>query len=62
MFVSLNELYYQLGLTGTKMGDSLGWHIDRGYIDAQFDAQLADDGTPCLVLDFSVEPKYFDFN
>lgn len=57
-FISLNEFYYEIGLDGTKLGDELGWHIDRGYIDLDFSSQIAGDGTPCLVVDYLVAPKY----
>lgn len=58
MSVSLNEFYYELGLNSTKMGDELGWNISHGMLDVNFSSQLADDGTPCLVVEYSVAPKY----
>lgn len=60
MFISLNDVYSELGLEGTKLGDLVGWHVDNGLIDPDFGTQLAEDGRPCLVLDFEVEPKYYD--
>lgn len=60
-YVSLNELYYQLGLSGTKMGDRLGWNTDMGLVEPYFSSQLSDDGDPCLVIDYRVAPKY-DYN
>jgi hypothetical protein len=58
MYISLNEFYYEIGLSGTKIGEDLGWNIDKGLIDVRFSAQVADDGNPCLVLDFEVAPNY----
>lgn len=58
MYISLNDFYYEIGLSDTKMGDDLGWNIDDGYIDLSFSSQLAEDGTPCLVIDYKVAPKY----
>lgn len=58
MYISLNEFYYEIGLDGISIGDELGWNIDNGYIELQFSSQLADDGTPCLVLGYLVEPRY----
>jgi hypothetical protein len=58
MYVSLNDFYYEIGLRDTKMGDDLGWSVSRGFIDLCFSSQLADDGTPCLVLDYHVAPQY----
>ena len=58
MYVSLNEFYYEIGLSPTKMGDDLGWNLDHGYVNLNFSSQLADDGTPCLVVDYCVAPRY----
>ena len=58
MYVTLNDSYYELGLDGTKMGDMLGWNIDKGYIDLAFSSQLDANGTPCLVIDYQVAPVY----
>lgn len=58
MYISLNEFYYQIGLDPIGIGDNLGWNIDTGYIDLQFSSQLAEDGTPCLVIGYLVEPRY----
>lgn len=58
MYISLNEFYYEIGLKGTSIGDDLGWNIDNGYINLDFSSQLADDGTPCLVVNYHVEPRY----
>lgn len=61
MYISLNEFYYEIGLNGTSIGDELGWNIDQGYIDVSFSSQLADDGTPCLVIEYHIAPRY-DFS
>lgn len=61
MYISLNDFYYELGLTNTRLGDELGWNIDKGFIDLQFSSQLSDDGTPCLVIDYRIAPRY-DFS
>lgn len=58
MYISLNEFYYEIGLNPTKIGDDLGWNIDDGYIDLDFSSQLDDSGTPCLVVDYRVTPRY----
>ena len=56
--ITLNEVYYKLGLTGTKIGESLGWHLDDGLIEPDFSSQLTENGSPCLVLDYSTDPRY----
>lgn len=58
MYISLNEFYDELGLGSTSIGDELGWNLDDGLIDLDFSSQIADDGTPCIVVDYRVAPKY----
>jgi hypothetical protein len=58
MFISLNDVYYALGLSPTKIGDELGWDVNNGLIEFNFSSQLADNGIPCLVLDYGEEPRY----
>jgi hypothetical protein len=57
-WITVNEVYYDLGLDGTDMGDMLGWHIDDGKLEADFSSQIAKDGTPCLVVNFNNIPRY----
>lgn len=57
-YISLNEFYYAIGLDGIKIGDDIGWNIDRGYIDLDFRTQLANERVPCLVVDYAIEPRY----
>jgi hypothetical protein len=58
IYISLNEFYYEIGLDGIAIGDDIGWCIDRGYIDLDFSSQLADDNTPCLVVNYNYAPRY----
>lgn len=57
-YISLNDFYYELGLDNIRIGDELGWNFERGLIELEFSSQLASDGTPCLVMNFAVAPKY----
>ena len=57
-YVALNEMYDELGLETTKLGDLLGWNSDMGLLDLHLSAQVSSDETPCLVLDFNISPKY----
>ena len=59
-YISLDEFYYKLGLEPTKNGSLLGWNIEGGLIELNFDTCLVND-EPCVVIDYSVSPKY-DFN
>lgn len=56
--VSLNEFYDELGLRHTTTGDDLGWNVASGLIDIDFSSHITDDGRPCLVINYSVAPKY----
>lgn len=58
MLITLNEVYYALDLRATKLGEIIGWNVDDGLLDPYFSSQLTEDGTPCLVIDFSEEPRY----
>lgn len=61
MYVSLNTFYEALGLEPTELGYSMGWTIDmdrRGFIELNFSAKIATDGTPCIVVDYINAPKY----
>lgn len=59
MWISLNDLYYELNLPSIKLGDDIGWNISNdGLIDVDFSSQLTDDEKPVLVLDYTVEPRF----
>ena len=59
MYISLNEFYDELELEHVSVGDDLGWSYHKdGLIEFDLNAQLADDGTPCLVVDYRVVPHY----
>lgn len=63
--ISLNDMYYALGLSPVKLGAERGWDfndaIDRRKdfpIEARFASHLAEDHTPCLAIEFHPEPDY----
>lgn len=58
MYISLNEFYDELGLNHTAIGYELGWNIDDRQIEVDFSAQIAEDDTPCIVVNYGVAPKY----
>lgn len=58
IYVSLSEFYDELDLDHTLLSDDLGWSIDDGLIDVSFSSQIADDGTPCIVINYAIAPKY----
>lgn len=58
MFVPLNDLYYELGLPGTKLGTDLGWNVDDGEIEFYYSYAGADNGDPCMVVDYNIKPQF----
>ena len=59
-YISLNELYEELGLPDIKLGEDIGFNVDDGLIDIDhlFVAALHNNNTPILSLDYDVSPKY----
>ena len=57
MYVSLNEFYDELDLEHTVIGDELGWRSDDGLIEIQFSSQIAEDGQPCIVVNYNIAPR-----
>lgn len=58
MYISLSEFYDELGLNHTSISDELGWNLDDGSLEVYFSSQIADNGTPCIVLNYCLAPKY----
>ena len=57
-YLSLNDLYDELGLEPTSLGDSLGWNISGGIIRWDFHPKLSPDNEPVLALDYINAPTY----
>lgn len=58
-YVSLNSYYDMINLPQTKLGDELGWSIDAGgAVNLEIFAKIAEDGQPCLVIEYSSLPQY----
>ena len=57
MRIDLNEFYYEVGLSETKIGGLMEFNIDQGQIEPHYSTQLTEDGRPCLVIDLEVYPK-----
>ena len=57
MFVSLNEVYEDMGLEGIELGEGQGWDVDHP-LEFRFSAQLADNNDPCIVVGYATEPRY----
>ena len=58
-YISLSELYDEIGLSHTATSDLMGWNLGGdGRIKVDFPVGKTDDGQPCLVLDYHVAPRY----
>lgn len=58
---TLNELYYEMGLEGTKIGDAAGWEVDKGLLEFIFSAKLAKGDRPCVVVGYKKMPQALYF-
>lgn len=58
MQISLNEVYYELGLSGTDLGELMEWDIDKGFIEFSFSACLSEDEEPCIAVGHNNPPTY----
>ena len=57
-YITLTEFYDEVGLPRTEISDELGWNVGRGLFDVRFVATTDDKGRPCLMLEYSPEPRY----
>lgn len=59
--ISLSEFYDELDLEHTAVSDSVGWNLDTGFVEIDFSSHIADDGRPCIVVNYQTPPRY-DFD
>lgn len=58
-YISLSEFYDEIGLSHTATSDDVGWNLGRdGQIRVSLPPATADDGKPCLVLDYHIAPRW----
>lgn len=60
MYVSLNDFYTRLGLKRIPAGEDLGWGVDdmvRHQLPITISSIIAEDGVPCLCIDYEVGPR-----
>lgn len=60
-YVSLNDLYDELGWEHTGVGDDMGWNVNRvgrDLIRPRISSHIADDGRPCVVMSCDPAPKH----
>ena len=57
-YCSLNEFYDMLDIPATEMGTAIGWNIKNGMVEIYFSTQMADNGQPCVVVNYDIQPTY----
>jgi hypothetical protein len=57
-YITLTELYHELGIPKTAVSDELGWNLGRdGQIDFTMHACTRRNGQPALMLEYHVAPR-----
>ena len=59
MCIRLNDFYNEIGLDRIKIGEDLGWNIDKGLIEVHYDSTIADNDEPCIVLDYELTHEIY---
>lgn len=60
MWVTLNQVYMEMGLDPIELGNDVGWNVDH-MLDMQFSGHLTDDQQPCIAVVHSVQPRLYRF-
>lgn len=55
MYASQNDFYRLINLPLTPFGEEIGWRHDH-LLDVSFSAHIAENGRPCLSLDYGLQP------
>lgn len=56
-YVTLNDLYGEIGLPTVEVGCMLGWSVNWNMIETVYDTYLCEDGTPYVLVDFRNNPR-----
>lgn len=58
MWVSLNEVYMEVGLEPIPIGYDIGWDVNRdGLVQFAINACITENDQPCITLDFTQDPR-----
>ena len=57
VWATLNDFYYELDLPPIELGKDCGWNSDH-MVDLNFSSQIAEDGTPVLVVFHEEMPRW----
>lgn len=61
--LGINAWYDMINIDhlGGDLGDDWGWDSDKDYFDITFTAGIADNGEPCLIMDYPNRPHYIAY-
>ncbi len=59
VYTTLNEVYQEIGLPNTAVGDSLMWEYEKGLVELNPRSMIVD-GRPCWVLAFKYSPEWVE--
>lgn len=54
-YASLAEFYDMIGLDTTEYSNQVGWNLNN-FLEIKYSTSMTDDGRPCIVMDFLIEP------
>lgn len=57
MYISVNELYNEIGISTIGAGSLIGWSSEKDMVDIHYDTEIADDGQPYVVLYYRNPPE-----
>lgn len=55
MYITLNDLYFEMGLEGIMLGNDMGWEVNN-MLEFRFDSRITPDEKSCIVLNHLVRP------
>lgn len=56
-YVTVNNLYNEIGLGSIEIGDLLGWSIDRDDVEITYDSGIEVDGQPYVIVELKHLPR-----
>ena len=55
---TLNLFFSELDIPTVKVGEDIGWDIEREKLDIRYSSQITPEGKPCLVINYKTIPLY----
>lgn len=56
-YITVNNLYNEIGLGSIEIGDLLGWSIDRDDVEITYDSGIEVDGQPYVIVELKHLPR-----